>query len=289
MMISDKLISYPQYILPKKGLTLLAGMLANNRSPSIKNKLIKRFIKTYQVNMSEALEENPENYASFNDFFTRKLKPEARVISDADVVSPVDGIISEIGTIKKGQIIQAKNRSYSVKQLLQTSAEECEPYESGQFATLYLSPKDYHRVHMPIDATLKSMTYVPGKLFSVQPATARTIPHLFARNERLVVSFETAVGPMMMVLVGATIVGGIHTTWHGDIQRSKKSIQFVYPENAYDSSHYQKGEEMGYFMLGSTVVLLFGRACDVNFKKECQSGSSIQFGQAFGQISKKSE
>tara|TARA_Y100000588_G_scaffold329146_1_gene365120 strand:- start:65 stop:919 length:855 start_codon:yes stop_codon:yes gene_type:complete len=283
-MIKDKLISYPQYILPKKGLTLLAGLLANNQQGFIKNTIIKKFIKTYQVNMSEALIENPEDYLSFNDFFTRKLKPDARSIADSDVVSPVDGVVSEIGTIQKGQILQAKGREYALEQLLQLNAADCEKFINGTFATLYLSPKDYHRVHMPVDATLQNMTYVPGQLFSVQPATARTIPNLFARNERLVVSFDTSIGAMKMVLVGATIVGGIHTKWHGDVKRTSQSKHFIYPENAYDAMHYQKGQEMGYFMLGSTVIVIFEEKSNVAFLESLKPGSAVKFGEAMGQV-----
>lgn len=285
-MLSDHIKTIPQYILPKHGLTTLAGVLANVKTPRIKNKLIKQFIRTYGIDMSEALEENPEHYPTFNDFFIRHLKPECRPISDADVISPVDGFVSELGIIKSGQIVQAKGRDYSVHQLLSSDKSVSKQFEHGHFATLYLSPKDYHRVHMPISATLKEMIYVPGKLFSVQPATTRIIRHLFARNERLVVFFETAIGLMAMVLVGATIVGGIGTSWHGDVVRGRKSSRHIYPEGKFNETGLNKAEEMGYFKLGSTVVLLFANECPIQWESHLHSGSRIKLGEPLATISK---
>jgi len=281
-MIADNLKTFPQYILPKHGLTAFAGLMANVKIPAVKNYLIQRFIRTYDVNMHEAREENPENYACFNDFFIRRLKPESRPIADADIVSPVDGFVSELGDITAGQLLQAKGRYYSAQQLL-----ACEPalgaqFEHGRFATLYLSPKDYHRVHMPLAATLKEMIYVPGKLFSVQPTTARVIPHLFARNERLVVFFDTAAGLMAMVLVGATIVGGIGTSWHGDILRKRKPEHFTYPANHDINTALPTAAEMGYFKLGSTVIVLFAEGHRMQWEKSLQAGDKIQFGQPLG-------
>ncbi len=268
-----------QYLLPKKSLTYLAGFLANVKHQKIKNFVIERFIKQYQVNMSEALIEDPKKYSCFNDFFIRYLKPEARTISAADIVSPVDGCISEIGLIQKGQIIQAKGLDYSVEELLACNQSEAARYEQGQFATLYLAPKDYHRVHMPMDAKLISMTYIPGTLFSVQPATARSIPKLFARNERLVVFFETQIGPMAVVLVGATVVGAIGTSWLGDLRRCNKKSTFDYPDTAF-----KKADEMGYFKLGSTVILLFANGASMQWNPQMKAGNGIQFGQELGKI-----
>jgi phosphatidylserine decarboxylase len=285
-MVNDHLKTIPQYILPKHLLTSFAGLLADVKHKRIKNRLIKRFIRTYDIDMTEALEENPEHYPSFNDFFIRRLKPECRPIADADIISPVDGFVSEIGRIEKGQIFQAKGRHYDVNQLLNCSPEMSAPFENGHFATLYLSPKDYHRVHMPIDATLKEMIFVPGKLFSVQPTTARVIPHLFARNERLVVFFDTQLGPMAMVLVGATIVGGIATSWHGDIVRSRKSARFIYPASQYSETDLTKAEEMGYFKLGSTVVLLFGNDCPVEWRHDLESGTRIKLGEPLASLTR---
>ncbi len=275
-MLNDYLKTAPQYVLPKHALNAFAGLMANIKIPVIKNRLIRNFIKDYDVNMSEALNESVESYACFNDFFIRHLKPECRPISNAGIVSPVDGAVSEIGDITAGKLLQAKGRHYSVKELLASDDALSSQFENGRFATLYLSPKDYHRVHMPIQATLKEMVYVPGKLFSVQPTTARVIPHLFARNERLVVFFDTPAGLMAMVLVGATIVGAIGTRWHGDIRRGRQRQRFEYHN---ENTQLQKAEEMGYFKLGSTVVLLFADSQKVKWNPDLQAGDSLCLGQ----------
>lgn len=273
-MSMDVIKTLPQYLIPKQFLTFLAGCLANVSNPAVKNYVIEQFIKTYHVNMDEALLD-AQSYACFNDFFIRHLKPECRPIAAAKIISPVDGCISEIGPIKQGQIVQAKGRDYTVQQLLACDSHTADQYLNGQFATLYLSPKDYHRIHMPIDAELLSMTYVPGALFSVQPTTARVIPKLFARNERLVVYFQTKLGPMAMVLVGATIVGAIGTSWHGELVRSKKQQTFTYGQQ-----FLKQAEEMGYFKLGSTVILLFANGTDVQWNDGLVAGSAIRFGEA---------
>lgn len=279
----DLLKTFPQYIIPKQGLTALAGYMAEVKEPKVKNYLIQRFINKYQVNMSEALIEDPMAYACFNDFFIRHLKPESRPLATADLISPVDGCVSELGAIHQGQLIQAKGRDYSVAELLACSDEQAQPFINGQFATLYLSPKDYHRVHMPMDAELLSMTYVPGALFSVQPTTARVVPKLFARNERLVISFATKAGPMMMVMVGATIVGAIGTRWHGDVKRSKQRTLFDYLQTTINKA-LRQGDEMGYFKLGSTVILLFANGEQVHWQEQLSAGSAIRFGEALGTI-----
>lgn len=263
------------YCIPKKGLTLVLGCLAEVKTKSIKNSLIRWFIKSYQVNMGEALIEDPTVYSCFNDFFIRHLKPQSRPLAKAKVISPVDGCVSEIGRLEQGQLIQAKGRYYAVETLLGGDKDLARSFMQGLFATLYLSPKDYHRVHMPVDALLTSMTYIPGALFSVQPATTQLIPNLFARNERLVVCFETQLGPMVMVLVGATIVGAIGTTWQGEIKRSKTSYTIQ-----YDKIPFQQGDEMGYFKLGSTVILLFANAEKVEWDKRLNPTSPIRFGEA---------
>lgn len=283
-MISDYLKTFPQYILPKQGLTTFAGLLANVENPAIKNHLIRRFIAKYGVNMQEALDENPENYASFNAFFIRHLKPACRPIASADIVSPVDGYISELGRITASQMLQAKGKYYAVRDLLACDSEHSAQFDNGLFATLYLSPKDYHRVHMPLEATLKEMIHIPGKLFSVQPTTARVIPRLFACNERLVVFFDTCVGLMAMVLVGATIVGAIGTSWHGDIIRGRKRAYFKYPQNKGMQTVLTKAAEMGYFKLGSTVILLFADGERVQWQEGLQPGNPIKFGEALGSI-----
>lgn len=279
----DHLKTAPQYILPKRALNAFAGYLANVKIPIIKNHLIRNFIHDYSVNMSEAREESIEHYACFNDFFIRRLKPECRPIAEADIVSPVDGAISEIGSITAGKLLQAKGRYYSVKALL-AEDERSAQFENGCFATLYLSPKDYHRVHMPMDATLTDMIYVPGKLFSVQPTTARVIPRLFARNERLVVFFDTSAGLMAMVLVGATIVGAIGTCWHGDVRRGRQRKRFVYSGDNNINTILQKAAEMGYFKLGSTVVLLFADSQRVKWNSNLAAGDPIRFGEAMAVI-----
>jgi phosphatidylserine decarboxylase len=280
MMFVDYIKTFPQFIIPKHGLTSFAGFLANVKTESIKNHLIKNFIKKYRVNMQEALVEDPEAYACFNDFFIRHLKPDARPIAKSDIICPVDGFISEIGTIDAGKILQAKKKFYSVEQLLARDSLSSD-FSNGAFATLYLSPRDYHRVHMPIDASVIKMIYIPGRLFSVQPTTARTVSQLFARNERLVVFFKTQVGCMAMVLVGATIVGGIGTSWGGDVKRNFRSTIYNYEQNN-TSILQKKEEEMGYFKLGSTVILLFSNQQKMHWEQTLKAGDAIRFGQALG-------
>jgi len=249
----------------------------------VKNYIIRRFIKKYQVNMSEALIEDPTVYSCFNEFFIRHLKPECRPLAQADILSPVDGCVSEAGMINEGQLLQAKGRYYSVEELLACDAATASQFVRGQFATLYLSPKDYHRIHMPMEGKLRAMTYIPGALFSVQPTTARVVPKLFARNERLVVFFDTKVGPMVMVLVGAAIVGAIGTSWHGYLKRAKKKVIFDYTEDSPPKIIAQ-GIEMGFFKLGSTVVLLFAHGEQVQWVSNFNAGSSVRFGEAIGDI-----
>ncbi|ARB92796.1 archaetidylserine decarboxylase [Legionella longbeachae] len=270
-----------QYIIPKHSLTLLAGYLADVKNIKVKDYLIQRFIHEYQVNMSEALIENPEAYQCFNDFFIRRLKPGCRPLAQAGVISPVDGCVSEIGSIEEDRLIQAKGHYYTVSELLACNKEIASRFINGRFATLYLSPKDYHRVHMPIDAEITSMTYIPGALFSVQPSTVQVVPKLFARNERLAIFFSTPVGPMAIVMVGATIVGAIGTSWHGDIKRSKNRVDFEYPQA---NKKMAQGDEMGYFKLGSTVVVLFADESNVDWNKELKAGSVLRFGEAMGEI-----
>lgn len=282
----DLLKTLPQYIIPKQGLTAVAGFLADVRHPKVKNYLIQRFMRAHQVNMSEALVEDPTAYATFNEFFIRHLKPECRPLAHADIVSPVDGCVSEIGAIEEGQLIQAKGHYYSVSELLACHDEVAAQFVNGRFTTLYLSPKNYHRVHLPLDAELISMTYIPGTLFSVQPTTSRVVHKLFARNERLAMFFSTKAGPMVMVMVGATLVGAIGTSWHGDIKRSKKRIDFDYRQALFYKNMVQ-GDEVGYFKLGSTVVLLFANGNQVSWNQDLKAGSPVCFGGALGEIGAK--
>jgi phosphatidylserine decarboxylase len=283
-MLTDYLTILYHYLLPKHALTRLAGYLSGIKHPRIKNYLIRYFIRKYDVDLQEAREENPEAYVDFNAFFIRQLKPECRLIADATIVSPVDGFISEIGNIHAGRLLQAKGRYYSMDELLGGVSHWSSPFKDGLFATLYLSPKDYHRVHMPIEATLQHMIYLPGQLFSVQPASARVIPNLFSGNERLVVFFDTAVGPMAMVLVGATIVGAIGTCWHGDLARSHEPRIIAPPVGIDGPIHMQKADEMGYFKLGSTVIVLFSNREQLQWQAGLQAGDGIRFGQALGQV-----
>lgn len=282
-MFRDYLKIWPHFILPKLALTRFAGRLAQVQTPAIKNYLIQSFVKKYQVNMQEALEENIENYASFNDFFIRPLKPEARPVANTKIISPIDGTVLESGPIQKGQILQAKGRYFSVQQLLATSKETSALFDEGHFSTFYLSPKDYHRVHMPMDGQLKEAIYLPGTLFSVQPTAARTIPHLFARNERLVLLFETAAGPMALIMVAATIVGSIGTRWEGALKRRKAKQQFNVLHLNAKAQEVLKGEEIGYFKLGSTVILLFSHQ-NIHWEKCLKAGNSLRYGEALGHL-----
>jgi phosphatidylserine decarboxylase len=284
-MFNDYFKTLLQLIIPKHTLTRFAGLLANIQNPAIKNRLIRSFIKIYGVDMSEAKEENPESYTCFNEFFIRHLKPSCRPLEHADIVSPVDGSVSELGHIEKGQILQAKGRYYSVAELLAYDNTLGEQFTNGCFATLYLAPKDYHRIHMPIDAKLKEMIYVPGKLFSVQPtSTVRLLPHLFTRNERLVVFFDTPAGLMAMVLIGAIIVGAIGTRWQGDIERSLQKRYVNLAGLSQSEASVKQGEEMGYFKLGSTVVLLFADGKRIHWRDGLVGGSSIHYNEALARI-----
>ncbi len=246
-----------QYLLPQHLLSRLVGKLAECRLPWLKNLLIRRFITQYKVDMSEAVESAPEAYANFNAFFTRALKDGARPIADAPVVCPADGAISQLGEINRGRIFQAKGQDYSLQTLLGDDKALTAEFDGGSFATIYLSPRDYHRVHMPVDGTLRSMTYVPGKLFSVNTTTAENVRSLVARNERAICVFDTEFGPMAMILVGAMIVAGIETVWDGQVAPPPRQLTTrSYPQEA---PTLKKGEEMGRFKLGSTVILLFGK------------------------------
>ena len=253
----NKLKIILQYLLPKHAISLLAGKLADAKTPWFKNLFIKRFAKAYAIDMSLAIEPELTNYESFNHFFTRSIDMETRPInSDSNALCcPVDGAISQFGELDAGQIIQAKGHQYSALELLGGDPELAEYFQQGKFCTIYLAPKDYHRIHMPCDGQLESMSHVPGQLFSVNPLTAQNVPKLFARNERVVSIFSTPFGKMAMVLVGATIVGSIETVWAGNITPpSRKQIEsWHYSKGEHSLS---KGEEMGRFKLGSTVILL---------------------------------
>ena len=254
--VSAKLKVLPQYLIPKQAITALAGKLAFAKAGTLTTTVITWFVKRYQVNMAEAAEPNIQAYESFNEFFTRPLKKGARRISKADFISPVDGAISQFGDIKADQIFQAKGHQYSTLAMLAGDKSLAASFQNGHFATLYLSPKDYHRIHMPCDGNLKSMTYVPGDLFSVNPTTAQGVPGLFARNERVICEFDSAHGTFVLILVGATIVGSMATIWHGIVNPPRLgSVNTWTYEN--QTITLKQGEEMGRFLLGSTVVMLF--------------------------------
>ncbi|HKW82131.1 MAG TPA: archaetidylserine decarboxylase, partial [Burkholderiaceae bacterium] len=228
--MSDRLKVLPQYLLPKRALTRFAGTVASARRGGMPTQIIRRFVGRYGVDMSEAAEPDIAAYSSFNDFFTRALKPGVRPLAGADLVCPVDGAISQFGAIDRDQLLQAKGHRYSTTALVGGDAELAARFEHGHFATLYLSPKDYHRIHMPCAGRLLRMIYVPGALFSVNPLTARGVPGLFARNERVVRVFDTEHGPLVLALVGATIVGSMATVWHGVVNppRSKRLREWHY-------------------------------------------------------------
>lgn len=250
-----------QYITPKHLLSRAVGKLAEAQLGSVTTAIIKLFIKQYNVDMSEALHSDPEHYSSFNAFFTRPLKPEARTIDERDevLIHAVDGTVSQFGDIELDSIFQAKGHDFSLTSLLGGKPELATPFKNGKFATVYLAPRDYHRIHMPVDGTLTDMIYVPGELFSVNPLTAENIPSLFARNERVVALFDTPVGKMAMVLVGATIVASIETVWAGTVTPpAGKNVQhWTYEKDGEASIKLKKGDELGRFKLGSTIVACF--------------------------------
>ena len=254
--MSDRLAVLPQYLLPKQALTTFAGWVARKERGAVTTGIIRRFVRRYNVNMAEALNPDIASYKSFNDFFTRALKPGARPLAKAELICPVDGAISQFGRIERDQVFQAKGHRYSTTTLVGGDAQLARQFDDGLFATLYLSPRDYHRIHMPCDGRLLRMIHVPGELFSVNPTTARGVPGLFARNERVVCVFEGPRGPFVLVLVGATIVGSMATVWHGLVNppRPGHLRDWTYADQEI---RLQQGEEMGRFLLGSTVVMLF--------------------------------
>jgi phosphatidylserine decarboxylase len=283
-LVSDRMAVLPQYLLPKQALTLLAGEIARARGGALTTRLIRWFIGRFRVNMAEAANPDPAAYATFNDFFTRALAPGARPIAAADWVSPVDGAISQFGAIDGDAILQAKGHGYTVQALVGGDAELARPFLNGHFATLYLSPKDYHRIHMPCRGTLRRMIHVPGDLFSVNPTTARGVPGLFARNERVVCVFDNARGPFVLVLVGATIVGSMATVWHGVVNPPRPGTVRDWRYDGDEAVALHQGEEMGRFLLGSTVVLLMP-AGPLVFNPAWRPAGAIRLGDAMASTS----
>ncbi|MDX2217699.1 MAG: archaetidylserine decarboxylase [Burkholderiales bacterium] len=281
--MSDNLSVLPQYLLPKQALTSLAGKAATWQGGGLTTRMIRRFIQRYGVNMAEAANPDPASYPTFNEFFTRPLKAGARPLSDADFVSPVDGAISQLGPIAGDQIFQAKGHAYSTVALLGGDDIRARQYENGSFATLYLSPRDYHRIHMPCAGRLTRMVHVPGDLFSVNPVTARGVPGLFARNERVVCHFEGESGPFVLVLVGATIVGSMATVWHGVVNPPRPANIREWDYVGNQAVHLEKGAEMGRFLLGSTVVLLFPPGV-MRLNPAWQPAGPIRMGEAMGTL-----
>lgn len=274
-----------QHLIPQHALSRLAGWLASNRTGWLKNALIRRFAQHYRVDMSEAADPVLSNYPNFNAFFTRALLDNARPLPEQQdlVVCPADGNISEMGKLEQGRILQAKGRSYSVTALLGGDAQRAAAFDNGHFATVYLSPRDYHRVHMPYGGTLREMIYIPGDLFSVNQTTAENVDNLFARNERLVCIFDTDIGPMAVVLVGAMIVAGIETVWSGQVAPQPKTPQLTRYQSLPEPVVLKRGDELGRFWLGSTAIVLFG-AEKVDWLQGWQAGRATRMGEAMGQL-----
>ncbi len=282
MSFQEKIFIALQHILPQHGLSRLMGRITHCTQPWVKNTLMRQISKAYGINLEEASESDFNHYPHFNAFFTRALKEGARTI-DLDpnhFVSPADGAISQMGPILGDSILQAKGRDYTVLDLLGGDTQRAKQFENGQFATIYLSPKDYHRLHMPISGDLTQMVHVPGKLFSVNDATARGVPRLFARNERVIAYFETPYGPMALILVGAIFVASIETVWHGVVTPpTQTQIQsWDYTKGEYT---LQKGEEMGRFNMGSTIIVLLGKDA-ITWSQSLQSGSPVRLGETLG-------
>ena len=281
--MSDRLKVLLQYALPKQLLTAFAGRIARAQGGSLTTRLIGWFVREYGVDMSEAENADISSYGSFNAFFTRPLRPGVRPLANADFVSPVDGAISQLGAIDDHHILQAKGHRFTTTELVGGDTALATRFRHGSFANLYLSPRDYHRLHMPCDGRLVRMIYVPGSLFSVNPVTARGVPNLFARNERVVCVFDSQQhGPFVLVLVGATIVGSIATVWHGTVNaaRTNRLTEWHYEDR---DVFLKKGEEFARFLLGSTIVMLFGKDTIV-FNQEWVAERTVRLGEEMGSL-----
>jgi phosphatidylserine decarboxylase len=280
-MSRGRLFIWLQYLMPQHALSRLVLHATRVRAPWFKNWLVRAFLRLYTVDMTEVVETDPLRYASFNEFFTRALKPGARPIAPdpGDIVSPVDGVISEAGGIEGDTLVQAKGRRYSLRELLAARAWASR-FEGGSFATIYLAPFNYHRVHMPLRGQLEETVYVPGRLFSVNATTAAYVPRLFARNERVLTLFDTAFGEFALVMVGALNVGSIATVWSGDITPAAKRLVTVLPRQ---SLALEKGAELGRFNMGSTVILLF-EAHRARWHAGVRAGTSVRLGQSLGTL-----
>lgn len=280
----DKLLTLPQYFVPQHLLSRFVGWIAETRISWIKNLFIGQFAQRYQVNMSEAVQEDPLAFENFNAFFTRALKDGARNIDSAadSIVCPADGAVSQLGPINGDAVFQAKGHYYSLNELLGGDAERARPFLNGSFATIYLSPKDYHRVHMPFTGTLREMIHVPGDLFSVNTRTAENVPRLFARNERVVAIFDTEIGPMAVVLVGAMIVASIETVWAGIVAPAQRQVRVTrYGADSATPIVLEKGAELGRFRLGSTAIVCFGPGVSA-WEAKFRDGSPTRMGERLG-------
>lgn len=281
---ADRLKAAAQYFLPQHAISRSVHWLTRIQQPGIKNWMVRGFIRRFAVDMTEAAQPDPTAYPSFNAFFTRALRADARPVSGATdaVACPVDGTVSQAGLIESGRIFQAKGRSFTAQELLGGDAELAMHFDGGAFTTLYLSPRDYHRIHMPLDGTLTRMMHVPGQLFSVNPPTTRAVPRLFARNERVAAIFESVAGPMAVIMVGALNVGSIETVWAGEVTppRGRTLRNWNYSERKIS---LEKGAELGRFNMGSTVILLFA-ANRVRWAPELASDRSVRMGQRIGTI-----
>lgn len=290
----SKLLAWPflllQFVLPKHLLTALVFHVARIRFVPVKNFLIRRFTAIYDVDISEAGLPVPDGYSSLNDFFTRSLIDGVRPIDDAatSVVSPVDGTVSAAGDIDADMLFQAKGKEYALSDLLMTDVDEADRYVNGKFATLYLAPRDYHRVHSPLGAELIAARYVPGALYSVNGATVSLLPGLFTRNERLICHFRSDAGPVMLIFVGALHVGSISTPWTGEIRPRRKGVvqEIDILKNDYPTD-VKKGDLIGCFNMGSTVILLFPPG-SIRFESALAAGARIRMGQAIGHLGRKS-
>lgn len=282
----DYLKTWPLFLLPQHLLSALMHRFMRIQHPGFKNLQINQFIKLFKVNMNEAVLENSADFQDFNHFFTRQLKADVRPDKTRknELCCPVDGAVSELGDIEEERLIQAKGHYFGLHELLGGDQSLTDTFRNGKFATIYLSPRDYHRIHMPIDASLQQMLHVPGQLFGVNKASVKTVPRLFARNERVISIFSTAAGPMALIQVGAIFVASIETTWQGVITppRSKQIQRWQYQ----DGTMLNKAQEMGRFNMGSTVVLLFAKDM-IEWSEALRPELPVQLGQLLGTINAK--
>ncbi|WP_027150462.1 archaetidylserine decarboxylase [Methylobacter tundripaludum] len=285
MNFKEALTTLPQYVLPHHALSSLMSKLTHCENKTWKNLFIKQIIKHYGVNMDEAREPDINAYKSFNHFFTRELKPGVRPLSSERnaIVCPADGAVSQAGDITDGQIFQAKGKSFTATDLLGGDADRAEPFNNGIFTTIYLSPKDYHRLHMPLTGTLREMVHIPGRLFSVNGATVNSVPGLFARNERVAAIFDTEVGPMALVLVGAIFVSSVETVWHGVVTPPSITTVQNWQYGDDDAPTLKIGEEMGRFNMGSTIIVLFGKD-KAEWDAEFKAGKEVKLGELIGRV-----